>query len=307
MVDDYSVYEELMYKWKRETSSVDILKFFRQYSKGKKIGRDYPEDYWLIYLSVLSERNRIISFKKLLKQYIGIYGTSKLSNYLHISRRLSKEICSTADQSRYVYKEILKTPIEKEIQKLMKGKTVAIVGNSDFEIGKGKGKEIDDHDVIIRFNYYQLSEFSKDYGSRTDIWVRNMEDCLDERPFEKYDLIVYSADLLHFPIRDKVFSSIVEALRNGCKVTSFESKSYLFLKDKGLMWPTSGASIIATIYLAFGGLSNIDFYGFSFLEDNPPFCHYYENEETNRELRKTVQKCHDIAKESSVLKEMGCR
>ena len=44
----------------------------------------------------------------------------------------------------------------------------AIVGNSDNMIGGGRGKEIDDHDTILRHNT-PMRGFEKDVGSRRSI------------------------------------------------------------------------------------------------------------------------------------------
>lgn len=46
-----------------------------------------------------------------------------------------------------------------------------VVGNAPIEINKNKGKEIDQYRHVLRFNDYSLN-FSKDYGSKVNVWVR---------------------------------------------------------------------------------------------------------------------------------------
>lgn len=304
MSDDYSVYEDLMYKWKREGLGKGLLSLFKEKSKGKQIGKDYPEDYWLVYLSVLSEEKKIVGFHRLLKQYIRCYGTGNIHKYLDVARRVRRKDCELRDECRFIYREIKKTRINDELKKLLDGRTVALVGDSDGELGKNKGSEIDDHDIVIRFNNYRISGYSDDYGSKTDIWVRNLEDSVPDKPSEKFDLIVYSADLLHYPLKERIIRGIYRSLKDGVKVTSFETDSYMFLKEKGLPWPSSGASIIASIYLALNDMNNVDFYGFSFLEENPTFHHYFGKDE---DYRSKMMADHNMIKEMEVLKELTGR
>jgi hypothetical protein len=56
----------------------------------------------------------------------------------------------------------------------LNGKSIAVVGNGPQLVGLGKGKEIDSHDIVIRFNNVNLSkEFAEDYGIKFNIWAKN--------------------------------------------------------------------------------------------------------------------------------------
>lgn len=68
----------------------------------------------------------------------------------------------------------------KTYSKIIKGKTVAIVGPAKYMIGKNLGKEIDSHDIVVRINRSIESclEFGKDIGRRTDI----LYSCMIEKP-----------------------------------------------------------------------------------------------------------------------------
>lgn len=66
-----------------------------------------------------------------------------------------------------------KTYVEK-FRNYLKEKRIAVVGNSGCELGKNKGQEIDNHDIVIRFNNYPIDEeLFNDYVKKTSIWFRN--------------------------------------------------------------------------------------------------------------------------------------
>ncbi|KAL4617641.1 CMP-N-acetylneuraminate-poly-alpha-2,8-sialyltransferase [Arapaima gigas] len=52
-------------------------------------------------------------------------------------------------------------------------KTCAVVGNSGILLNSGCGKEIDDHDFVIRCNLAPLVPFAKDVGLRSDFTTMN--------------------------------------------------------------------------------------------------------------------------------------
>ena len=300
MVDDWEVYEKLSYKWKREGSTKELLELFKESSVNKRIGKDYPEDYWLVYLSVLSERHKRRDFKKLLSHYNEHYGNLKIDNYLSVATRINLGDRSLNEKYSFVLKKLKNNSAKRIIKKMCKGKTIAVVGNSGYEIGKNKGQQIDEHDFIVRFNNYQISGYSEDYGKKTNVWVRTLENDLVDRSSEDFDLIVYSANLLHFPLNRNIVEELYQLLSNGKKITSFDIESYIFLNNNGIPWPTSGASLIVSLYLALGSLEKVDFYGFSFLENNPDYKHYYNNDkESNRLLLD-----HDMKNESELLKKI---
>lgn len=55
------------------------------------------------------------------------------------------------------------------------GKTVAVIGNAMSLFEKQYGKEIDDHDVVVRLNraaiLYTRPEVTLSHGTRTDVWI----------------------------------------------------------------------------------------------------------------------------------------
>lgn len=67
-------------------------------------------------------------------------------------------------------------PINKDLQDLLKDKTIAYICPSKHLQGTGFGKKIDSCDLVIRVNqYFKMPErVKKDYGERMDILVTNM-------------------------------------------------------------------------------------------------------------------------------------
>lgn len=60
------------------------------------------------------------------------------------------------------------------LKDLIDNKSIAIVGNSGCELGRGYGSEIDSHDLVCRMNNYVVHPaFTPDYGEKEDIWITN--------------------------------------------------------------------------------------------------------------------------------------
>jgi len=56
------------------------------------------------------------------------------------------------------------------MKSFFKGKSYAIIGNGPCELGRGRGREIDSRDIVVRFNNFSL-DYSVDYGIKVDAWV----------------------------------------------------------------------------------------------------------------------------------------
>lgn len=129
------------------------------------------ERAWGICIAAYAENGDDSHAKELLKSYQHHYGISRLEEYpvaaYHVRRfgLTNKYI----DCSAQLYANELAGQGQGEIQKLLEGKTIAIVGGGPQEIGKGKGPEIDSHDVVIRINHLHQNH-TEDYGSKTTIF-----------------------------------------------------------------------------------------------------------------------------------------
>lgn len=63
---------------------------------------------------------------------------------------------------------------DSKLLELVKGKSISLVAPAPYLIGKGRGKEFDNYDLIVRPNeIIPLPNLRKDYGHRTDILFCN--------------------------------------------------------------------------------------------------------------------------------------
>lgn len=83
---------------------------------------------------------------------------------------------------------------DKLLQKTINKQSFCVVGNGPNEIGRKRGKIIDDFKTVIRFNDFS-SNYNIDYGSKTNIWVRASNDAviesLDSKLKEDFNMIFF--------------------------------------------------------------------------------------------------------------------
>ncbi|MAS88106.1 MAG: hypothetical protein CMH30_09060 [Micavibrio sp.] len=162
--------------------------------------------------------------------------------------------------------------------------SIAIVGNSPIGIGSGKGDEIDSHDIVIRFNNYSIEhEYTKDYGKKTNIWVRAGK-YMDiwRRPMSNYDLIVFSGP-------DKRYHStgldIIEAVEAGVPTACIPARIYSELAVALDYPPSAGLLILYWLRKIRGSFSenNVNLYGFSMSDQSQGDSVQYFNNKLKRE------------------------
>jgi len=159
------------------------------------------------------------------------------------------------------------------LARLVAGRRVALVGNGPQEIGKNVGAEIDAHDVVIRINNYDLSGRERDYGRRTDVWVKNATpEMRHVLPDTHIKLVVYSDDWRRLKIEYDYLAHLEADLKDDRIQVDFCDRSdRAFVADAIDSYPSAGASLIAK--LSSMPLGALDVYGFSLLEaqgDVPP-------------------------------------
>ena len=75
-------------------------------------------------------------------------------------------------------------PTAEDLQIFCEKKSIAIVGNSESLCSKNLGSNIDDHDVVVRFNRAMPRRNAKvTHGRRTDIWSAAMSNPDGNEPF----------------------------------------------------------------------------------------------------------------------------
>ncbi len=144
---------------------------------------------------------------------------------------------------------------------------VAIVGNSPVELGKGVGQIIDSHDVVIRFNNFSTSsEFSNDYGKKTDIWVKaGYFDLMSRRNVDEFKLIVQ-------PMGDMIYRDpngaayVADYIDKSCNVEFIDPTVLYELYNILGSQPSSGVIILYCIYKLKGRIPRDSVFGFSFVD-----------------------------------------
>lgn len=145
-------------------------------------------------------------------------------------------------------------------------KSIALVANSEALVGKGKGEEIDNHDITIRFNSFMLSP--EDTGAKTSIhcaihkWTWNLE----------------------VPVYLRLIFSGNNTFWKTCLLNNIKPEAQQYLGDIGTCWPkryfgvteekdpkfipTTGFNMIRLLYL-FNTSRSIRLYGFDGYKSKP--------------------------------------
>ena len=262
---------------------------------------------WLVYISCLLEKGKKEQALNALVKYASKYQYKDIERYLlvaqfaYMNNLRNEEI----DKANFVYQKLEENRKNNVLAKLLENKTIAIVGNGPSEIGKSNGKEIDSHDIVIRFNNYRTDGFEADYGSKTDIWARGSggNDVIDRK--QKYQLVTWEADYSHWRVLYDYLDIMYRQVKGGQLIYNFDYDCHLSLRNaSGIDFPTTGLVLIWYIYQKLGSLDNVDFYGFSFCQDMPDrYATHYFNDRTKEEaiMRSEV---HRIDKEAEFLKRL---
>jgi hypothetical protein len=147
-----------------------------------------------------------------------------------------------------------------------KRRSLAVVGNSPCERGQRRGRMIDAHDLVTRFNVFSTSEeFAADYGTKCNIHVRSLPEDEDANEFSMVsDTIVLSrADLIY---RNRQWKNILELARSGAKLSAFPTGFHQGLYKKLGGAPSSGIAFCALVKQERGVLSRASCFGFAFVD-----------------------------------------
>ena len=286
--------------WGATPELISRLKYLSQSSYQWKIQYNI---IWLIYISCLIEIDDKVAAVDILKKYISIYGLKDIERYLPVADFAYKNGYESENikKASFVFKKLDENRKNKLFEKLIEGKTIAVVGNGPSEIGKGKGKEIDSHDIVIRFNNYRVEGFEQDYGSRTDVWIKcSSDDIKHEIKDDNIELIVYEPDYMHHMVID----GYLDVLNSkDISVDYFDFDDHFVLRKKLNIFPSTGLVAIEKI-MSKCNAASVDFYGFSFLQDvQDGYATHYFNDRVEAEARIRSEH-HSFDKETMYLKEM---
>lgn len=185
-------------------ASPELILYLSTIFTSPQMCKNLSNESWLIYISCLISANQTSKALSILKEYINIYGYKDIERYLYISHfaYINNYRTDIIEKSNKIFLKLKEQDENKYFEKLLRNKTIAIVGNGPQEIGLSKGAEIDAHDVVVRLNNYRVNGYERDYGSKTDIWVRGFggDDILDYTATNDYIYSGITGNYFRFPI-----------------------------------------------------------------------------------------------------------
>lgn len=181
--------------------------------------------------------------------------------------------------------------------------TVAVVGNSSCELGLGKGAEIDSHDIVIRFNHFDVTApFDTDYGKKTTVvFSIYLEENSRQRAcyLEPGGFWVYAAAIQGYSASGGDWTHCASMLEEALINPTIPDHHYRleFTKRFGRLTST-GLYVAAWLKSLRGQLDRSSFYGFSFIDQLGvgQRAHYFDNE--------AASQVHDWSREAVYFEQL---
>ena len=226
-----------------------------------------------------------------------LYNIPKIYTALAEHPKLCYEIYKNIDnetlkKSIFVYN--LSKKSEKEFLDYIQGKNIAIVGNSPCELGSNKGKIIDSHDIVIRFNNYSIEDkFVNDYGKKCTVWAitPNFKSLFPRKDLYQYDYVISSNISKRFHI-DKL-NFIYNYFIAGGKFFRIDVSDFLY--ESNLRTISAGLIFVSYLYKHINICNSIKLYGFSLVDHYDGKRHYF-NTDPNDISSMTFHKWNEEAK-----------
>ena len=235
----------------------------------------------LHYISFLLWKKKYEKADEILEKYMQLHGDSLLDFLCPVAYR-AKTVFGIEnpriDFSASAYEQMQKN--ENWLERNLKGKKVALIGNGPQEKGSGNGSKIDSYDAVIRFNSYKINdEFAKDYGRKVTLWsnVNPVPDDLSEKG--NFEAFMNMAIIYIEPLRFSLESSRIPKNFNNIFTFDRLSLQKKIWKETGIYFSSSGLMFVYLLKELNPDFSLADCYGFSFKEERIPeqWGHYFGN------------------------------
>lgn len=157
--------------------------------------------------------------------------------------------------------------------------SLAVVGNSPCELGLGRGTQIDQHAMVIRFNAFDLAApYAPDYGTQVDWVVRSaaQDDNLELDAQYQHKTIVIS--YIGFLARFRRWSMVQRLQAAGHRVCCYPSHVHQGLIQTLKRSPSAGLSVV-WLLKQLRTDQQVDYYGFAFTDqvgESATSSHYFE-------------------------------
>jgi hypothetical protein len=314
-----SLAENSLYKKQVFTNMISV---FMPYYADDNLANDFEnlytdfvfDDPWcnIVYMSWLLLRKEEEKALDILRRHLKAYAQETIIERLpvadlaHRNGISNENIAAASGLFQTIRENFGNNLLEKYVDQFGDNVKIAIVGNGPHELGRGRGAEIDGHDIVVRFNDYNDSEkFACDYGKKANIvifstaWPQLSLILNKQVPiFLTYDLYNenYSLDLIG-RYKEKPFSNITTIGLSPVKKEIREKYN--------IGWPTSGFTGIYYFkeYLK-KNIKKSDIYGFSLNSEKLIQEGHYENPDPNDESGVRYKLHHDFNLEWKMLKEM---
>lgn len=295
--------------WRRNGATVALVNRLEYLSQSSLAWKNCSHEIWLIYISILLELNEIEKATNIWTMYLNKHTNQVewLHRYLLVSNfAIANGIeAENVLKSSKIYDVLSESRKEKKFENLLlNAKSIAIVGNGPSEKGLGKGVEIDNHDIVIRFNNFQTYGFEDDYGKKTNVWVKcSNDDIKHDKEIYNYSMIVYEADYMHHPMEYGYHNIIFHDIEQGATIDYLDFSLHMELRNLLGGFPSTGLLIIWLV-AKLGLLYKTDIYGFSFLQKTTDSyaSHYFNDRNKEQAIRKSNH--HSFNSESDFVKKL---
>jgi len=272
--------------WNTSGATPELIDTLKVWEQSWWCWKNDKPDIFLIYICCLLEMGDNNEAKRVLKKFIENKGFNDIWKYMPVARLFVdmgyKDF--TIEKSAFVFERFEKNRSENTLLKLLIDKSIAVIGNGPSELGKNRGKEIDSHEIVIRMNNFQFDGYECDYGTKTNIWVRNAHrDLIDRDIIEDVDYILWESDYWHIHIQqnhlDLMFRDVKVAENKIGYMYNLRSE---ICSNSSVLNPTTGMQLVYYLEKHRKLFSKLDYYGFSFMDarGNVTYNHYY-NEPTS--------------------------
>ncbi len=291
--------------WRYSGASDELMSYLRFQDSAPYSWRANDGRIWLVYVCCLLERGDKAEAVRVLRKYILFFGFAGIENFLpaaHLARE-NGFINPLIEKAAYIFEKFEENRQKRLFENMVKNGTVAIVGNGPSEAGKKRGAEIDAHDTVIRFNGFSIFDYKDDYGTKTDIWVKNIEVLSNGNAEAKgVKLSLYKQDYWHCLFQTEAFDLAQNNLEDACDYWAFDGfEAFKEKADANMFDPTAGFFVAMWILKIRGSFEGVDFYGFSFLEPEYRGLFHYYGEKVSQN---GIQELHHHQQESEILRKM---
>jgi len=255
---------------------------------------------YVAFLLIRKEEEKALN---ILNEYLKRYPVEKIVEFLpvadlaHRHGITNEDIAAASELFNVIIQNSQNNIYKNYIEKYGKDASIAIVGNGPYELGKGKGKEIDAHDIVLRCNCYNISEeYNIDYGKKVNIVIFAPSAPENSNLFDrKIDLFIshsvysenFSLDIIK-KFKEKPFKNIVTL-----ELTNLREEIY---NKYNINWPSVGFR--AVFYFKSMLRKKIDIYGISISKGIIVNGHY-----ENRSIQSIVP-YHNLERELEAMQDM---